>query len=781
MPAPEYDLNVRLFSAGNDGNPGTAIANASLSGPARPTEHSQGIYTCSGDGCALDPGETYFVVLSVPGVVGETGRAYYWQRAGTNNETASPADSGFSIANEVRTTDDGGSTWTRLVRAVMFSVEYGHDAPLLTASGIASTTATLTLANEGSEGAWYAKQVSPSAGTCSAATANGAALGLTGLQPGRTYTYAAYRDSGCTQVVASGTFAPLYPLTASNVTDTTATLRLSTSSSWYAKYTTPSGGTCSATAISGGLDLDSLQRSTSYTYEAYSDSACTTVIGRTSFTTEANWIAVSDITATTATLTLTGHTGNWWIKKTAPTPAGSCEAGEADFSHAVSSLTSSRTYTYTAYSDSGCSTALRSVTFTTAVTVSNPGATGSYRVGHYNQPSVAAQGFTTGSNTSGYTLSSVAIHVNGVTGSPGALVVTLRSASGVNIGSVLATLSGSDPTGSGDYTYACTPSSSDNCSLSRNTTYYIWLEAPNAPTGGHNYYAIGRTSSTGETRVPSTNGWSLADNGRHRPGNVWASGYPVRLKVAASPGPSFVASDITATTATLTLTGKGGGWWLKRTTPAGGTCTAGEGDYTHALSSLDAGTAYTFKAYADSACATAALHTVSFTTPAGLTASSVTSTGATLTIAGHAAQWWYQADAAPHTTCQGPVAANTPTKALTGLTPGTTYTYKAYSATGCASANLLATADAFTPIGLTASSITDTGATLTIAGHTAQWWYQADTGPDSTCQGPVAVNTSTEALTGLTRARRTPTRRTAAAAAPAPTCWPRRAPSRRPR
>ena len=520
MPAPEYDLNVRLFSAGSGGNPDAAIANAALSGPARPAENSTAVYECSGDGCALDTDTDYYVVLSVPvpqcrtfeGVQdcsGTTGRAYYWQRAGTNNETAAPADSGFSIANEIRHTSDGGANWDRLARVVMFSVEYAMPAPSLTASAITTSTATLTLANEGGENAWYAKQVSPSTGTCSAATANGATLGLTGLQPGRSYTYAAYRDSGCTQVVASGTFAPLYPLTASNVTDTTATLTLSANRTWYAKYTTPTGGTCSS-AVSGALDLDSLQRSTAYTYEAYSDSACTTVIGRTSFTTTANWLAASHIDATTATLTLTGRTGNWWLQRTSPTPAGSCVAGEADFSHAVSSLTAGRTYAYTAYSDSACATALRTASFTTAVTVSSMSQSGGgthSRVGYFVGPVTqqykeAAQGFTTGSNASGYTLQSITVKVSGKTGNPGAIEVKLHGVSGVNIGSERATLSGSDPTGSGDYTYACTPSSSNNCALSRNTTYYIWLRAPNAPTNANNYYTISTTTSTGETRGP---------------------------------------------------------------------------------------------------------------------------------------------------------------------------------------------------------------------------------------------------------------------------------------
>ena len=135
-----------------------------------------------------------------------------------------------------------------------------------------------------------------------------------------------------------------------------------------------------------------------------------------------------------------------------------------------------------------------------------------------------------------------------------------------------------------------------------------------------------------------------------------------------------------------------------------------------------------------------------------LTASAITATGATLTIAHHTAQWWYKANTGPDATCQGPVAANTSTKALTGLTASTSYVYKAYSATGCADTVLLATASSFTTLApsLTVSQITATSATITIAGHSAAWYYQAASGPDATCKGPVAANTSAKALTGLT-------------------------------
>ena len=312
----------------------------------------------------------------------------------------------------------------------------------------------------------------------------------------------------------------------------------------------------------------------------------------------------------------------------------------------------------------------------------------------------------------------------------------LHSASGVHIGSELATLSGSDPTGSGDYTYTCTPSSSDNCSLSRNTTYYIHLRAPNAPTNANNYYTISTTASTGETRVPSTNGWNFADNGRERHGTTWLTNtHVLRLKVASSPGPSFVASDITATTATLTLTGKGGGWWLKRTTPEGGTCAAGEGDYTHALSSINPGTAYTFKAYGDSACATTALHSVNFTTPAGMTASAVTDTSATLTIAGLSSgtDWWLK-ETSPNTgTCTAGEADFS--HDLSSLNAGTSYTYKAYSDSACSAANELASETFATSASLTASGVSDTGATLTLADatHTAGWSLKETSPNIGTC------------------------------------------------
>ena len=77
-------------------------------------------------------------------------------------------------------------------------------------------------------------------------------------------------------------------------------------------------------------------------------------------------LRASNVAAASATLTLVGHTGSWWIKQASPT-AGDCTAGEADYSHALSNLTASTDYAFEAYSKAGCDSAdlIAAVTFTT--------------------------------------------------------------------------------------------------------------------------------------------------------------------------------------------------------------------------------------------------------------------------------------------------------------------------------------------------------------------------------------------------------------------------------
>ena len=107
------------------------------------------------------------------------------------------------------------------------------------------------------------------------------------------------------------------------------------------------------------------------------------------------------------------------------------------------------------------------------------------------------------------------------------------------------------------------------------------------------------------------------------------------------------------------------------------------------------GKRYSSSSWADETGGRTGMFKVSATIDPVLTVTGVSGSGATLNIAHHdVTSWYYKATTGPHTTCQGPVTANS--KTLTGLSAGTSYTYSAYSDSTCTSANLLATATAFT-------------------------------------------------------------------------------------
>ena len=168
----------------------------------------------------------------------------------------------------------------------------------------------------------------------------------------------------------------------------------------------------------------------------------------------------------------------------------------------------------------------------------------------------------------------------------------------------------------------------------------------------------------------------------------------------------LTADGITASGATLTLAGHSGDWYVKKTSPTVGTCSSAIGGATHNLSNLSPGTEQTFTAYGDSGCANS-IGSATFTTLAGMSVSDISGTGATLIVAGHSGNWWYKANTGPDTSCSANAVTGT-TKTLTGLSPLETYTYSAYGASGCADANLLATAAAFTTGGVSVSNMSET-------------------------------------------------------------------------
>ena len=304
------------------------------------------------------------------------------------------------------------------------------------------------------------------------------------------------------------------------------------------------------------------------------------------------------IGTTTATLTIANHgLTNWYAKETSPATNATCSSAISGTTRSLSSLTAGTWYTYRAYSDSACSDAneIGAVAFSTAVTVSNlsEALNGSNSL-LVNSSNAWAQEFTAGSAA---TLSSVTLNFAGVY-SASNISVTLRdrqSNGTPNTTTTLATLSGTP--GSGNSAFTC---SGSGCELANGAKYFIHVSG----SGSFDAY-IGVTTSDAQTLEPSGNGWSIADAALEGPS--WSShsaGVSMKIKMTAAPKLSFTHSSVTATTATLTLNGHTGDWWLKRTTPSNGTCAAGEADFSHALSSLNSGTTYTYKAYSDSACST---------------------------------------------------------------------------------------------------------------------------------------------------------------------------------
>ena len=546
-------------------------------------------------------------------------------------------------------------------------------------------------------------------------------------------------------------------LTAGDVTASGATLNLAGhSGNWYVKKTSPTpAGTCSAAGNGSTHALADLSANSTYTFAAYGDSGCNGAVASATFTTSVPAsLTVSAITKTGATLTIANHTGNWYLKQTAPT-AGTCSASAiTGTTHTLSTLSAGSPYGFTAYSDAACATEIATAGFTTLASISS---LGSSRSGHSdidNQFNQAAA-FSTGSaNSGGYVLKSVTIPMRNTSGS-GGLTVTLQrtNRSGTQTyshfndqpsGTVLATLSGTAPT-SGSYSNTTWTCSGSGCELDSSTVYFIVASR----TGSANYswnYAHGSVATV--ARSPSGNGWNMGYKHDYLQG-IWSS-TATEFNVAElvfEYSASLDSSALTAAGATLTISNYHDGYWYyKATSGPHATCQGSVSGTSVTLSGLTSGASYTYTAYSDSGCATEVASTA-FSTQ-GLTASNVTATGATLTVTGHAGDWYYKytVPATPADTCSSVVAAGTDTATLTTLTPGTTYTFNAYSDSGCTT--VIGGATFKTKASLGASAITSTGATLTITGHTGQWWYKADAGPDSTCKGP--VNGATKDLTGLT-------------------------------
>ena len=627
--------------------------------------------------------------------------------------------------------------------------------PSLGVSSVTRTTATLNIADNDYD--WYVRSTQP-AGTCSsliaAATTSHA---LASLQEGTTYHYAAYNDSGCVAPIATISFTTV-GLTASNVTATSATLTLTGSTAaWYYKYTVPStpAGTCTYVSAYRAGTPGNLAPGTTYTFKAYSDSSCTTELATAaSFTTPAS-LTPTTLASTSATLTLGGHTGNWYLQQTAPT-LGTCSTAITGTTHSLGSLTMGATYTFKAYSDSSCTTELATATFTTPSTLTATAITGT-------GATLNAPGHT-GAWSYKRTLPSTTSCVNVAAGTTSATLGSLTAETLY----AYAAYSGS----------GCAGNQMDSVHFS--TTAYGVGNLDEAADGGTCPVGYGTAAvrcAIAFTTGSASGGYTLASiTGRFSN----KTGSPGDITVAIH-APDSNNSSRPASTALVTLSGSapntaglydytcsGAGCKLSAATTYFVVMSTGDVNnnnyYNLALTDSDEETKHPATngwSIANQSMVKGGtspwlndsdvplIHIAARPAPALSVSDNTTGTTATLNLANYRGDWYYKytEPTTPTGTCSSVVSAGTYTAALSSLSGATDYVFKAYADSGCATE--IASASFRTPTTLIASAITASGATLTLEGYTGTWYLKTIASPNLCSGVSGAISTKTHALSNL--------------------------------
>ena len=532
-----------------------------------------------------------------------------------------------------------GTTWvnTGTESTVIKAAIRGYANTSLTASAITYNSATLTLS--GNSATWYLKRTAPTAGTCSMMRASTVTTeSLTGLSADTSYTYKAYSDSTCATAIASETFK----------TDPAATPPSVTTQLFVLFYTNqdairipPATKSQTFTFASGTELIGSIPNSTTRigmcatgtTREVgwYKSDALTTKLGTSSTNflgslglnytptavgeyralayckrgtvysaaanlmgtggkvtlTPAPALSASPVGKTSATLTLANNDAAWYYKRTAPT-ATTCSSEQTAATTMVSltSLSANTEYTYKAYSDSGCATAIASVTFTTKP-ADPPTFGGSAVLTSVSYGETRNRAAGSGAWNESFNFKSGTAFTALIT--PG--TITCDTGTTAEIGWYKST--------------ALTTRVGSYSQVGSTTVYQLSA----TPTTAGEYRALGYcTQGTGASKVYST-----AKN-LMRGGAVTLSGATIGL----------AQSNVKQTSATLTLSNNLGTWYYK-STASGASCSGAQAVATTAvnLTGLSANTSYTYKAYRDSTCDTE-IASVTFTTQAAPTLTGTT-------------------------------------------------------------------------------------------------------------------------------------------------------------
>ena len=578
----------------------------------------------------------------------------------------------------------------------------------LSASKVEATTATLTIGNY--TPSWYYKYTSPTGGACSTNAVSGASVDLSDLTPGTSYTFNAYSDRGCSTELAAASAFLTKPAKTTGVTIKTLNGKLGVS---WSEVTSATGYKVQwksgnqnyhkdrRTTVNSGTKhtIPSLTNDTKYTLQvaavngtgdgAWSDAATGTPATET--------LTASEITRTSAKLTLANYAGDWSYKSTAThSPCNAIADGTTEVS--LTELKADTEYTYAAFSSSDCGPTSAEIARETFITPEAATLTAS-------DVEADSAKLTIGNHTAAWWYKRTA-----PTGDS-----TCHSVSANDADDALSNLDSGT-----SHTYKAYSDSSCSKELASETlltkpgkTADVSLD-PGSEEIGVSWTAVTGAASykvqwkSGEEYDSSRQ--ATPTNASHTiTGLTNDTEYTLRVAAVNTTGDgawsddasatpqaiTLTATNVAQTTATLKISGYTKEWAFSRTDNLACTAVAASASEKN-VTGLTKETTYTYHAFSGTECVTSlkiAEHT--FTTLASVTlaASLVEATTARLTIGNHSAAWYYKYTSPDGGQCSSEIAAGTNAVNLT-VSSNTSYTFNAYSDSSC-STTALATASEF--------------------------------------------------------------------------------------